>query len=77
MNEFSLKLSRPRLCFECHQFGHGQSAGINAATTMGRQCTIVTRRFTAAIAQQAAHSTGERGFCGGEHSVEYWGWGGQ
>ena len=38
VNEFSLKLSRPRLCFECHQFGHGQNAGINAATTMGRQC---------------------------------------
>jgi DmsE family decaheme c-type cytochrome len=38
VNEYSLKLSRPRLCFECHQFGHGQSAGTFAPTTMGRQC---------------------------------------
>ena len=38
VNEFSLKLSRPRLCFECHQAGHGQNAGINQGTTMGRSC---------------------------------------
>ena len=38
VNEYSLKLSRPRLCFECHQFGHGQNAGTFAPTTMGRQC---------------------------------------
>jgi DmsE family decaheme c-type cytochrome len=38
VNEFSLKLSRPRLCFECHQAGHGQGAGINQGTTMGRSC---------------------------------------
>jgi DmsE family decaheme c-type cytochrome len=38
VNEFSLKLSRPRLCFECHGFGHAQSSGVNAIQTMGRQC---------------------------------------
>jgi DmsE family decaheme c-type cytochrome len=38
VNEFSLKMSRPRLCFECHQAGHGQNSGINAGTTMGRSC---------------------------------------
>jgi DmsE family decaheme c-type cytochrome len=38
VNEYSLKLSRPRLCFECHSFGHGQSAGINSPYTMGRSC---------------------------------------
>ena len=38
VNEYSLKLSRPRLCFECHGFGHGQSAGINSPYTMGRSC---------------------------------------
>ena len=38
VNEFSLKMSRPRLCFECHGAGHGQNAGINQGTTMGRSC---------------------------------------
>jgi DmsE family decaheme c-type cytochrome len=38
INEYSLKLSRPRLCFECHGFGHGPIAGINSPYTMGRQC---------------------------------------
>jgi len=38
VNEYSLKLSRPRLCFECHQMGHGTNTGPNAAFTMGRQC---------------------------------------
>jgi len=38
VNQFSLKMSRPRLCFECHQAGHGQNAGINQGTTMGRSC---------------------------------------
>jgi DmsE family decaheme c-type cytochrome len=38
INEYSLKLSRPRLCFECHGFGHGQSTGINSPYTMGRSC---------------------------------------
>jgi DmsE family decaheme c-type cytochrome len=38
INEFSLKLSRPRLCFECHGFGHGPTAGINSPYTMGRAC---------------------------------------
>ncbi len=38
VNEFSLKLSRPRLCFECHNFGHGGNSGPNAIQTMGRQC---------------------------------------
>jgi DmsE family decaheme c-type cytochrome len=38
VNEYSLKLSRPRLCFECHGFGHGQTNGPGAIFTMGRQC---------------------------------------
>jgi DmsE family decaheme c-type cytochrome len=38
INEYSLKLSRPRLCFECHGFGHGPTAGINSPYTMGRSC---------------------------------------
>ena len=38
INEYSLKLSRPRLCFECHGFGHGPTAGINSPYTMGRAC---------------------------------------
>jgi len=38
VNEYSLKLSRPRLCFECHGFGHGQTAGTGSVFTMGRQC---------------------------------------
>jgi DmsE family decaheme c-type cytochrome len=38
INEYSLKLSRPRLCFECHGFGHGPTAGINSPFTMGRSC---------------------------------------
>jgi DmsE family decaheme c-type cytochrome len=37
-NEFSLKLSRPRLCFECHGFGHGATTAINSPYTMGRSC---------------------------------------
>jgi DmsE family decaheme c-type cytochrome len=27
VNEYSLKIARPRLCFECHGFGHGNSTG--------------------------------------------------
>jgi DmsE family decaheme c-type cytochrome len=38
INEFSLKLSRPRLCFECHGTGHSPTAGINSQFTMGRSC---------------------------------------
>jgi DmsE family decaheme c-type cytochrome len=38
INEYSLKLSRPRICFECHGFGHGPTAGINSPYTMGRSC---------------------------------------
>ena len=38
INEYSLKLSRPRLCFECHGFGHGQTTGPGSVFTMGRQC---------------------------------------
>jgi len=38
INEFSLKLSRPRLCFECHGAGHQTTTSINASTTMGRAC---------------------------------------
>jgi DmsE family decaheme c-type cytochrome len=38
VNEFSLKMSRPRLCFECHGFGHGQGNGPNSPFTMGLAC---------------------------------------
>jgi DmsE family decaheme c-type cytochrome len=38
VNEFSLKMSRPRLCFECHQGGHSSTAGINSSLTMSRSC---------------------------------------
>ena len=38
INEFSLKMSRPRLCFECHTIGHGETTGPNSNFTMGRAC---------------------------------------
>jgi len=38
VNEFSLRLSRPRLCFECHQFGHAGSTGVGSVFTIGRSC---------------------------------------
>jgi DmsE family decaheme c-type cytochrome len=38
INEFSLKMSRPRLCFECHTIGHGETTGPNNNFTMGRSC---------------------------------------
>jgi DmsE family decaheme c-type cytochrome len=37
INYASLKLSMPRLCYECHTIGH-QQAGINSIFTMGRAC---------------------------------------
>ena len=37
INEKSLKMSTPRLCYECHTIGHTQS-GPNSAFTMGRAC---------------------------------------
>ena len=38
INEYSLKMSRPRLCFECHSIGHAETTGINSSLTMGRAC---------------------------------------
>ena len=38
VNEYSLKLARPRLCFECHSFGHGNTTGLGSIFTMGRSC---------------------------------------
>ena len=38
INEFMLKTSRPRLCKECHGFGHSPSAGFNSYQIMGRAC---------------------------------------
>jgi DmsE family decaheme c-type cytochrome len=38
INEYSLKLSRPRLCFECHGGGHAQTNGPGAVFTMSRAC---------------------------------------
>ena len=38
VNEYSLKLMRPRLCFECHSFGHGNTNGPGSEFTMGRSC---------------------------------------
>jgi DmsE family decaheme c-type cytochrome len=37
-NEFMLKISRPRLCAECHGVGHGLGSGFNAVQTVGRSC---------------------------------------
>jgi DmsE family decaheme c-type cytochrome len=37
INYASLKMSMPRLCYECHTIGHGQ-AGINSNFTLGRAC---------------------------------------
>ncbi len=37
INERSLKMSVPRLCYECHTIGHTQS-GPNSQFTMGRAC---------------------------------------
>jgi DmsE family decaheme c-type cytochrome len=39
VNEALLKVSRPRLCFECHNFGHGANAGVGSQFTMGQSCT--------------------------------------
>jgi DmsE family decaheme c-type cytochrome len=38
INEAMLKVSRPRLCGECHGIGHGLTSGINAVQTFGRAC---------------------------------------
>jgi len=38
INEFSLKMPRPRLCFECHTIGHGETTGLNSNFSMGRAC---------------------------------------
>jgi DmsE family decaheme c-type cytochrome len=37
-NEYMLKVSRPRLCAECHGFGHGLTSGQSAVQTIGRSC---------------------------------------
>jgi DmsE family decaheme c-type cytochrome len=37
INEYSLKISMPRLCYECHTIGHTQS-GPNSQFTMSRTC---------------------------------------
>ena len=37
INEYSLKMSRPRLCYECHTIGHGQ-AGLNSQFNVSRSC---------------------------------------
>jgi DmsE family decaheme c-type cytochrome len=37
INEYSLKMSRPRLCYECHTIGHGQ-AGLASQFTESRSC---------------------------------------
>jgi DmsE family decaheme c-type cytochrome len=38
VNEFMLKISRVRLCTECHAFGHGQASGPQAVQTISRSC---------------------------------------
>jgi len=38
INEFLLKVSRPRLCAECHGFGHTLAGGPNSYQIMGRAC---------------------------------------
>lgn len=38
INESMLKISRPRLCAECHGFGHVLTSGPNSYQIMGRAC---------------------------------------
>jgi len=38
INQSMLKVSMPRLCTECHGFGHAPSAGFNSYQIMGRAC---------------------------------------
>jgi DmsE family decaheme c-type cytochrome len=38
VNEALLKISKPRLCLECHGFGHGQTSGPAAVQAMSRSC---------------------------------------
>jgi DmsE family decaheme c-type cytochrome len=38
INEYSLKVSRPRLCFECHSIGHGTTTGISSTFSVGVAC---------------------------------------
>jgi DmsE family decaheme c-type cytochrome len=38
VNEYMLKISRVRLCTECHAFGHGTTSGPLAVQTISRQC---------------------------------------
>jgi DmsE family decaheme c-type cytochrome len=38
VNEFLLKISRPRLCTECHAFGHGTTSGPLAVQSISRSC---------------------------------------
>ena len=38
VNEALLKVPKPRLCAECHGFGHGLSSGPAAVQSMGRAC---------------------------------------
>ena len=45
INEFMLKVSRPRLCAECHALGHALTAGPNSYQIMGRACMNVTPRI--------------------------------
>src|SRR3974390_2903539 len=38
VNEYSLKISRPRLCTECHGFGHGTNSGPLVVQAISRAC---------------------------------------
>jgi len=38
INEAMLKMSRPRLCADCHGFGHALTSGPNSYQIMGRAC---------------------------------------
>ena len=38
INEYSLKMSRPRLCYECHTIGHGQSGRLTDPFIVSRSC---------------------------------------
>ena len=37
-NEYALKMPRPRLCTECHAFGHGTTSGPLAVQSISRSC---------------------------------------
>ena len=61
VQEFSLKLARPRLCFECHSFGHGSTTGPVQSSRWADPARTATQQFTGATARRVARCSGEHG----------------